>query len=559
MTAPRCAVCEKPATLDCHHCKAADYCSTRCRDKDAPLHNLLCDTFKSFEISRPRPKANDTSMYKLGLMFSKSSKLPKVLWVRIRRVYDLESELLKPTRGSLPSSERPAKNEDENLTKSLQGSAGELSMPGVSKNNSQSTGKGDNRPPLQTHWECGVGHLIKGEKPSSTETIWGGRTIEILYDEDTDDPKPEGQSSPFNACLSFLLRGHEHGQVEDAIRETTESWGGNVIVLSILDTDTPIEKPKEVRRGDLPEKYQDITLSDLRAALNVVCLGQTFYDHFNLSPYLILEAPLWVKAVQIHCQDDEELHKSIKYQSVWYQLLELEDSGTPEELKKYRSEIAEHIGMPLVIVSSLSKSDWASVTNVHIPARWSNGEALDLLVGANPKPKYQRKWNKPRVNRSLILRPLKCHFRLGTVTVYRRDLKEITTYQVEALTSYCSNVLRVAMKECGNEHEEKARQEVVDKYMNATKFLEYFDQLKAEKIASGGTSWIDASPPFFADVKPAAPEANEFPQSHGKSSRENLDTQAAHETPKEPGLVQPLVQPTRESQRLLAMRNPKNP
>ena len=82
MLAPKCALCNKAPCgssqfQKCAGCKAAFYCSKACQKRNWKTHKLVCDQFKPFEATNPRPSAG----HKLGLLFSIDAVKPQFVWV----------------------------------------------------------------------------------------------------------------------------------------------------------------------------------------------------------------------------------------------------------------------------------------------------------------------------------------------------------------------------------------------------------------------------------------------------------------------------------------------
>jgi len=86
--------------------------------------------------------------------------------------------------------------------------------------------------------------------------------------------------------------------------------------------------------------------------------------------------------------------------------------------------------------------------------------------------------------------------KLGSVLVYRKDGKDITSRQVEALVCYCKYELFAAMKPLASTvYDEGDRQEFIEENICRAEFEKFFARYKQKKIAEGDQTWkVEVSP-----------------------------------------------------------------
>ncbi|KAE8441728.1 hypothetical protein EG329_004514 [Mollisiaceae sp. DMI_Dod_QoI] len=247
------------------------------------------------------------------------------------------------------------------------------------------------------------------------------------------------REEPRNACLEFLLRAGKNGIKNEELIRFTYEFRGSIIVVS-------------------------------------------------LSPYVVLGERSWAKAVVVDNRNDVVLSNRQKYRPIMIR------KPQPDQDIDFVSSISEHMGMSLLTQPNISTLQWKAVSGDRAASyQKSYLKVFGILHGAVPSENST--WNRPRL---YPLRPW-LEFQLGyssSVTVYRKDGKDLTEHHIEALISYCKEVLHVAMKDEENENDKNAKQAIVDTYMTGAKFCEYFEKLKGKKLAAGDMSWADAAPPI---------------------------------------------------------------
>ncbi|KUJ08180.1 uncharacterized protein LY89DRAFT_725113 [Mollisia scopiformis] len=270
-----------------------------------------------------------------------------------------------------------------------------------------------------------------------------------------------------NACLGFLIRGSgKLGSPGDDADQILSEYRGGIVTVGTLKTNA---------KKDHKERYRDITMNDLRHSLTFFC--EWIYAHYStdLSPFVVLDKPTWIKGVTIGSVYTMSLGCG-KYVSELVQ----HDTKPFQNIKTFTSPILTHLGFPLSIITENSSLDWSLLEKDLRDDENSNEEGTMLLKGTNPSSDHSSWWNRtclPGCNNSPT------NFNIGTVTVYRNDHKDISEHHVEALVSYCKNVLQVAMKDESGVYDEHDKQAIIDTYITLAKFCEYFESFKKNKFS----------------------------------------------------------------------------
>jgi hypothetical protein len=82
-----------------------------------------------------------------------------------------------------------------------------------------------------------------------------------------------------------------------------------------------------------------------------------------------------------------------------------------------------------------------------------------------------------------------------TALIARKDFKDLTPQQLEALVEFIEREIDLAMISEDGIMPRKEREAVVEVYMKSSKFDDFFDKLKVKKLAEGDLSWTEAISP----------------------------------------------------------------
>jgi len=172
------------------------------------------------------------------------------------------------------------------------------------------------------------------------------------------------------------------------------------------------------------------------------------------------------------------------------------------------SEITEHMGIPLVLQKRPRDPAWASKANAamkdrSMPDPDENGKACFLMLSTNTDPDLEggvgKTWGLPDTME------WDCGLE-GSVLVVRKDGKDISSHQVEALVCYCQKLATemvegegaagLSEEEWMEYDEETERKKFIEEKMCQTKFEKFSKELKRKKIEEGDGSWDAEISPF---------------------------------------------------------------
>ena len=278
--------------------------------------------------------------------------------------------------------------------------------------------------------------------------IWLWFRPEFLFD-----------GSEENQCLKEMLQRYQH-----------HDWRGPFLVVA-----SPLGD------GSSPDKYQDIALADARVVVqhfknygNMTSKTNEMSELKHLPSYkaarIITDygCPLG-DGVRIACLGDT---KFLGFQKFTAQNIYQETRKVVETC-----QITMRMGISLDLHYIDSKARWGNI----------DVETLDFDPEENNEV-----WHLSHYNEDSQVSTWSGH---GSVGVLRRDRREITPEQVEAICLYCQHQLYPAVKVCTSEEQ---RESVVKSLMTRGKFEKFFKLTKEEMIKKGNTSWETAISPFSA-------------------------------------------------------------
>ena len=227
--------------------------------------------------------------------------------------------------------------------------------------------------------------------------------------------------------------------------------------------------------------YRDVTLNDLRGAVDEASQDLNTFEHEKTNPFVIRDETRWLKAVKVSCSADVKLLGKAKYRQVEIKndhpiFFEYDDTST----------ISQHMGWTLLAKKGpLFNPAWVIKTrNSPCSDPLSNPEALQILFNTNPSDSNDGwgrlafpKWNNGKDS---------------TVLFARRDRNDITRYQIEALSSYCQEVVT---SKFSDKHGEDERWAVVERFLNSEAFNGYFAGYCHARRNTGEEDWADAETP----------------------------------------------------------------
>lgn len=169
------------------------------------------------------------------------------------------------------------------------------------------------------------------------------------------------------------------------------------------------------------------------------------------------------------------------------------------------SEITEHMGIPLYLQKRPRDPAWASKAKAamkdrSMPDPDENGKACFLMLSTNTDLDLDGNvgtiWGLPHTFE------WDCGLE-GSVLVIRKDGKDISPHQVEALVEYCRQRLMPEMQDeeavaglSEDELEDYDKEEERKKFIKEKMCQSKFEEFKAEKVEEGDGSWDAEISPF---------------------------------------------------------------
>ncbi|KAH7390159.1 hypothetical protein BKA64DRAFT_645086 [Cadophora sp. MPI-SDFR-AT-0126] len=295
-----------------------------------------------------------------------------------------------------------------------------------------------------------------------------------------------GRDKP-NACISRLMHGYQWTDGGNPLSEVR--WVGNIVVLGYEITGGI---------GRRCKTYRDVTVADLRFALDFLGHDVKLYETEDVNRFYIRDEKMWMKGVKISCSGDMKLLGKKRFRDV---LVSRYNDICVKRGRLSTSAISGHLGFELMVMNCAWHKVLQEAFKSGMGGLTQNPHVAYLMLDAIPNADNKNwgladpeKWRKDMNPTALIV---------------RKDMGDITAKQIETLVAYCKNVVQEAMKGdnengCRSSDERKA---VVDKYMTWEMFRVCFEAFRKEKISEGDTSWTDAALPQVP-----APERAELPK-----------------------------------------------
>jgi hypothetical protein len=169
------------------------------------------------------------------------------------------------------------------------------------------------------------------------------------------------------------------------------------------------------------------------------------------------------------------------------------------------SSISKHLGFQFLVKKPPSNPDWPKLPGIGL---YENPEICNLMIGVEVRSTH---WSFPEQQWDKGLGP--------TVLMTRKDMKDLTVHQVEALVCFSKTVLKEEMigikpkeaePDADSDYEnpdtlahiptQKVRKEFLEEYLLSDKFANFFEEFKQEKLAEGDTTWAGATVPRKGSV-----------------------------------------------------------
>ncbi|KAH0556756.1 hypothetical protein GP486_005453 [Trichoglossum hirsutum] len=259
-----------------------------------------------------------------------------------------------------------------------------------------------------------------------------------------------------NICIEELTRG-----------KMLHDWRGPIVILS--EPGTAID----------PRIYQDITLSDLRIAVDYF-LTYGDYSIENLvagaRSVSLASRPggAKVQGVRINCLGDQKVFGAKQYVA----------AAVPRDHPVFLSTptgISTYMGPPLLMRKYPPHRAWKDDKNMR-PYPYQNQAATFMNLNADVN---SQEWGRA---------PLHWQNEVGSMMVVHKDGKDLTPHQVEALAYYCQFKLQPVFEDSiGAGSVQRTRKEVVSQFLTRNMFEEFFDIFKREQ---SDKSWLAETSPY---------------------------------------------------------------
>ncbi|KAF4624123.1 hypothetical protein G7Y89_g14050 [Cudoniella acicularis] len=269
-----------------------------------------------------------------------------------------------------------------------------------------------------------------------------------------------------NQSIQHLLRGY--GCPDFPVK-------GPHIVLAFKRPGYDYDTPDDIQEP-VYQPYQDVRLSDLRLALNRLAQDEKIFESKVPNEYMLPNLKYWTSAVKVSTKDGDMRHLQVdKYREV-----KIHDSSDIFRNSTEIADVSKHLGFPVHVQKCSPASLWDTPANHLNGKAWFNREIEFLMMGVNAN--NLETWGHPDSKKWL---------KIPTVLIARKDEKDLTVHQVEALVRYCEEELSTSLKDKDGAHYSlEFRKAQAEKYLCKSAFEKFFQELKAKKLSEGEMSWV---------------------------------------------------------------------
>jgi hypothetical protein len=268
-----------------------------------------------------------------------------------------------------------------------------------------------------------------------------------------------------NQCLFYLARGYASRDISTAM-STRHDWNGQIaaVVYAAEDQD-----------GYVTE-YRDVTLNDLRSAIDALSQNMNIFEDDNPNVFVIRDESKWTKAVKVSCEGDIKFLGKEEYRQV-----EIRKDHPIFSNYDDISTVTQHMGWPLLATKCAYDPAWISHAHKTMDFDpFENRNAWRIMFNVNSTigigPWSFRTWKR---------------IRNPTILLARQDQKDVTKYQIQALSAYYSRLpfcLWSVLKGDCADGEEKTRRSI-KQLLTAEAFDRYFTSYARVQYEMGQIEW----------------------------------------------------------------------
>jgi hypothetical protein len=221
------------------------------------------------------------------------------------------------------------------------------------------------------HQEINIPNWLLPGEVECFRKHWGDHSIEAWMERKQNVEVKYREAEP-NECLRNLLRGYETRD-----RTCGMAYWSPVLVVSYTQQFDEFNA----------RSYQDVTMADLRHALNFFARNVIMFEGKEENPYVVRYGTTWVKAAKINCDGDMFTRGAERYTQV-----EIRRDYSIFDQNSEVSQISKQMGIPLRVQKCGIDVSWKDATfnpffnRVVEPMMLPAGSSVWYLEGRTPPP-----------------------------------------------------------------------------------------------------------------------------------------------------------------------------
>jgi hypothetical protein len=424
----------------CNRCHQVSYCSISCEQLDYKSHNLVCQQYVNFIMSKARP----SKLHRIALLLPNNKMKPELVWIDF-----------KPHLGY-----DGADSYGDAIVEPHMGPVG-----------------ADGNIYTKRHE---ISRRLRQANPDM-ERFHLDHSVVLYVRENW-----AGDGSPVNICVKEMMKGNKVLQ-----------WRGPMLAFSLPATDFDAPFFNDFRLSDLRVVMDFIRwygapyhgTSNTSASSETINDLLTKFSRLDLLPVV----PTAIQGVDISCIGDQLGLRKPAFVKV--EIL----STHPVFINTQPSALSLKLGLLILVYKHKNLADYALMdpSDLAIVYRdgnpYRNDNAMFMNLNVDPR---SEDWGTSN--------PEEWEGKVGNVLVVRQDKKPISVQQVHLLARFCSrldqDMKALKRKTAGMSRVEKfrARIDFVEKQMCAEALEKFFETVKKTKNKDGDSSWMAATSLFEA-------------------------------------------------------------